>query len=78
MEAIKNFWPEDTENEMYLDGSFCVSLTLADLIEKAKEKWPGIELDGIDIRAEYIHTRCITYDLYDSGDWTTFIVLRKN
>lgn len=73
--SITNFWPDDDKDTMYLHD--CSGLPLSHLIEKAQEKWPGIDLDNIDISAEKIHTRCIYYDLYDGGDYDNFIVLRN-
>lgn len=71
---IKDYWPDDDESTIYLSSS-CDSLQ--DLIELAQNKWPGINLSEIEITAEKIHTHCLTYDLYDPGDYTEFIILRK-
>lgn len=30
-----------------------------------------------EITSEYIHTSCLGYDLYDSSDYTHFIVITK-
>jgi hypothetical protein len=72
---IKNFWPDDIEgNTIYLDGS--ASLSLSHIIEKAKEAFgASIDFDDIEISTEYIHTSCLGYDLYDSSDYTCFIVI---
>lgn len=71
---IKDYWPDDDENTIYLSSS-CDSLQ--DLIELAQNKWPGISLSEIEITSEKIHTHCLTYDLYDPGDYTDFIIFRK-
>lgn len=71
---IKDFWPDDTENEFYLTGDS----NLEHIIELAKEKFGAdISLDDISIRSEYIHTSCLTYDQYDPSDYTNFIVVER-
>jgi hypothetical protein len=73
--TIRTFWPDDDENTLHIESNTCP--TLAVLLEKAQEKWPGVELHNIRISAEKIHTDCLGYDLYDSSDWTDFIILTK-
>lgn len=77
--SITDFWPDDTDTKMYIeDGSF-FDCSIADIIEKAKEKWgKQIDLDKVLIRPENIHTTCIYYDAYDPSDYTDFIVLEYN
>jgi hypothetical protein len=69
---ITDFWPDDTENTMYLPSS---DHSLSELIEHAKKKWPDATLDNIHISSEKIHTACIYYDLYDASDYTDFIII---
>ena len=70
---IRDFWPDDTDTTMYIESN---SITLNDLIRKAQDKWPGIDLNDIAITSEEIHTQCIGYDMYDPFDYTNFIVLQ--
>lgn len=74
--TIRTFWPDDTDTEMYLDASH--STTLAELMEKIDEKWPGASMTNITITAEEIHTDCLGYDLYDAGDYTRFIIITRH
>lgn len=72
--SITNYWPDDTDTKFYIADS----ATLAEIIEKAVEKWgfdPEVTLGKIKIEAEYIHTNYLTYPHYDAGDWTNFIVV---
>lgn len=70
------FWPEDTDTELYIPSYSNTSL--ADLIEKAKKHFgEDVSLEDLEIGSEYIHTNCITYDLFDSSDWTDFVVITK-
>lgn len=72
--SITNYWPDDTDTEFYIADS----ATLAEIIERAVDKLgfdPEVTLGKIKIEAEYIHTNCLTYDQYDAGDWTNFIVV---
>lgn len=71
---IKDYWPDDDDNTIYRASS-CDSLQ--DLINLAKEKWPGTAMEDIEITSEKIHTSCLTYDLYDASDYTDFIILTR-
>lgn len=66
-------FPVDTENDMWIDASS--SLSLSDILEKAKEKWPDVSLENISIESVNHHQYCIGYDLYDSGDYVEYIYL---
>jgi hypothetical protein len=70
---IKTFWPDDTEDEFFIAGS----ASLEAILDLAKAKWPGIELIDIHIEPQNIHTDCLTYDLYDSGDYTQFLRISR-
>lgn len=72
---IRTYWPDDTDNTMYIDTS--IPLSLAELMERAQEKWPGITPDQIKISSEEIQTDCLGYDAYDPMDYTDFIILEK-
>ena len=72
---IKTYWPDDTDTEMYLDAEQI--WTKAEIQSRIDEKWPGVSSENIVMSAEYIHTDCLTYDLYDPMDYTTFIIIRR-
>jgi hypothetical protein len=74
--SIRTFWPDDTDTEMYIDAGH--ENTLAELIEKINDKWPGASMSNITMSAEHIHTDCLGYDLYDPGDYTMFIVITRH
>lgn len=71
--AIKNFSPDDGENHFYIRDS----ATLADIMQRATDKWGDIGFDRIDICPEHIHTRCLTYDLHDPSDYDNFLLISK-
>lgn len=74
--SITSFWPDDTADVMYIASYY--SLSLSAIMDRAKEKWPGkLDYEDIRITAEYIHTDCITFDGYDAGDYTNFIVITR-
>lgn len=73
---IRDFWPDDTDTMMYIESGYS-SVKLNDLIEKINEKWPGSKMSDFEISSEYTHTSCLGYDLYDSSDYTHFIVITK-
>jgi hypothetical protein len=70
---ITYFWPDDDDTTLHLASS--AGITLSEIIDRAKEKWPSATVDDIEIASEKIHTHCIYYDLYDAGDYTDFIIL---
>ncbi len=72
--SIKSFWPDDAEDEFYIERE----ATLADIIEGVRSRWgEDVSFDDIIIESEYIHTDCITYDLYDPSDYTNFILVKR-
>lgn len=73
---IKDFWPDDTDDKIYLDGSYGTDLIT--IMTKAKEKWPKADFANIEIESEYIHTHALYYDRYDSSDYTNFIIITYN
>ena len=72
---IKDFWPDDTDTEIYIEASICPNFV--ELILKANEKWPGIDPHELEVEAKYIQTQCLDYDRYDPMDYTNFIILRR-
>jgi len=74
--SIRTFWPDDTDDKMYIQAD-TVTLTLAHLLDKIQDKWPGASAENITITPEKIHTDCLSYDLYDAGDYTDFIVITR-
>lgn len=73
---IVDFWPDETDDQFYI----VEHASLADILERAKEKWgEDISLEEINVESLYIHTSCLTYDAYDSSDYTKFLgVYRAN
>ncbi|UUW39714.1 hypothetical protein VP14_027 [Vibrio phage VPMCC14] len=68
------FKPMDTDDTIYiLDG-----ISLKDLINTVKSKWGVVDMKYIDIESEYIHTRCLSYDLYDCSDYDEYLVITYN
>jgi hypothetical protein len=70
---IRDYWPDNTDTELFVESATAPSLE--DLIALAKEKWPNSSLDNVVVSGQEIHTRCLTYDMYDSSDYDDFIVL---
>ena len=73
--GIDCFEPDNTEDTLYIDSSG--GLDFADIIERIEShfKIPFNPSDFL-ITAERIHTYCIYYDMYDSGDYTNYIVIQ--
>lgn len=73
---IRNFTPDTTKDTLYIQASDGYGPTLAELVERAREHFgEAVDLDHLEIEAQHIHTRCLTYDQYDAGDYDDFIVV---
>ena len=72
---INTFHPDDDSENIFIESDYVPSL--ADIIKRATEKWPGIQFDEIDISAEYTHTDCLGYDKYDPSDYTNYIRITR-
>lgn len=72
---MKNNYPQDDDNTIYLEDNGGFSLAV--IIEKVNEKWPGVNFDNVIIETEYRHVTGIGYDLYDSTDYQNYIVITK-
>ncbi len=71
--AITDFWPDDTNDTIYLTDKH----TLGELIDIAIAKFkPNFRIDRVEITSEFIHTSCLTYDSTDLNDYTCFTVIR--
>lgn len=72
---ITDFWPDDTGTEFYI----AYGASLEEIMTRCREKWGDECLaDGsIKIESEFIHTKCLTYDLMDWGDYTKFLRITK-
>lgn len=79
--SIKNYTPDDTATRMYILSD--LNLSMADIIDMAREKWPewkwpDCSLSDLTITSEWIHTRCLTYDMYDHGDYDQYLIIDIN
>lgn len=75
-------YPESDEYTYYINmGEYnfgASSFSVADIILAAKVYFgEDIDLEKLQISSKRIHTRCITYDQYDSADWDNYIILEK-
>lgn len=73
--TIRTFWPDDTDDLMYLDAT--QPWTLAEIQSRIAEKWPGASAENIIISSENIQTDCLGYDAHDYSDWTDFITITR-
>lgn len=64
-------YPDDTETKSYIS----YPVTLTDMLERIKAKWPNANPDEIDIAAEHIQIDGHGHDQYDSSDWIDFLVI---
>lgn len=74
--GLRGFTPDDTGDKFYLEAGYS-GIDLADILDKIQEKWPGLSLHDVTIEAEHIHTHCLGYDLYVSGDHTNYLCVSR-
>ena len=74
---MKNFTPENTKDTLYIKASYN-DHSFAELVEIALQHFEGHTLDDLMIRSEYVHCRCIGYDLYDNGDYDNYIIITSS
>ncbi len=73
----KDNYPNNDEDTLYINTA-CCAISITDLLEVAQAHFgEDITVDELSIEADYIHTRCITYDRYDSSDYDNYIIIRK-
>ena len=71
---IRDFTPDDTKDEFYILGS----ASMEEIMNRAKQHFgENTWLNDISIRGERIHTRCLTYDLYDPSDYDDYLIISK-
>lgn len=68
------YWPTDTKDMLYIEGT----ITLQEVLDKVRDKFGNIDLSLITVYTENIHTDCLSYDLYDSSDYTLFTIIQRN
>lgn len=66
--------PEDSESELWIED-LGGNISLSDLLNKAKDKWPDASLEDIAVSAVKHHQYNIYYDLYDPSDYVEYVVL---
>lgn len=74
--GIRDFTPDNDVNTLYVRADNN-SLPLLELIDRINDHFGPIDHSTLTIEAEYIHTECLGYDRYDSGDYTNYIVVRR-
>ena len=76
--GIECFTPDDAEDCFYIEqGPWYGDTSLSDIMEMAAKKWPDNPPGNIVIKAEYIHIRCLGYDMYDPSDYSNFLKIVK-
>lgn len=72
--SIVDFSPDDTDAEFYIE----YGASFDELTSRIQQKWPDVSMSDIRVDAEWIHTSCLHYDQYDAGDYTQYLVIRRN
>lgn len=75
--SIRDFQPDNDADTLYIQADY-KELPLSEILDRARAHFGAdVSLEDLTIGAEHIHTQCLGYDRYDSGDYEEFIVLRR-
>jgi hypothetical protein len=73
---IKNRQLINDENTLYIEAND--SQTMESIIQEARKHFGAYtELCLLSFRSSHIHMRCLTYDLYDAGDYDNYIIIER-
>jgi len=73
---IYDDYPESDKNTLYIPSNGC--LTLDALVSIAKDHFGhDVDLSDLEVEGAKLHTRCVTYDLYDPNDWDDYIIISR-
>jgi len=50
---------------------------MQEIVDICENKWPGVSLVELNVRAENIQTDCLGHDMHDSGDYTDFLIIER-
>jgi hypothetical protein len=70
---MRTYTPESTKDTLYILANWDYSIE--EIIDKGLAHFPNSKASDLLIRPEYIHCRCITYDLYDGADYDNYLVI---
>lgn len=74
----KCYTPDNDESILYIPQPKYGSIPFGDMMEAIRGHFgEDVDLDSLEIGGEEIHTRCLGYDLYDSGDWDQYLIITK-
>lgn len=72
---IVDYTPDNDENTLYIRTDDYTDFE--EIIAQTRKHFGTNNISDFLISSEYIHTRCVYYDLYDSGDYDNYIVIRR-
>lgn len=76
--GTESFRPDNGPNDLYIDATWGGSINFNDMLTQIQEYFgEHIKFEDLEITAEHIHTDCLGYDRYDSGDYTNYIHITK-
>jgi hypothetical protein len=74
---IYDDYPESDENTLYIPTN-SMSVTLDALMSLAKDHFGhDVDFSSLEVEGHELHTRCVTYDLYDPSDWDDYIIVSR-
>lgn len=72
---IVDYTPDNDQDILYIRSNS--EINLDDLIDQIEDHFGTRDLSKFSISSEYIHTRCIYYDIFDSGDYDNYIIITR-
>ena len=64
-------YPVDTATGFWLQGEY----SLSEILEEAKDRFPNVSIDDINIEAYNHHQYAVHYDLPDSSDYVNYLYI---
>lgn len=81
MSVADNNYPENDKDTLFIYvgmGRGGDKIDFAYMMDQITRHFgEDIALSDLDITSEYVHTRCIHYDLYDQMDYDTYIIITR-
>lgn len=73
---IYDDYPENDENTLYLLSNR--KMNFSDVLSNIEDHFGRcVDFSELEIESAKLHTRCVTYDLYDPTDWDEYIIISR-
>lgn len=72
----QSYWPDNSDNKLYIASP--LGCNPHELVRMCQQHFgDSVDMDKLEITAETLHTQNLSYDIYDPGDYTNFLVITR-